>query len=114
MKRAQPGEGPGGGRGGKNSPGEVGLALRGVPDPGVVGEYIEKDSDAKAALIAGQILNAIEILRTQPQMGRPGRLAGTRELVVSGTPYIVPYRVRRERLELLAVFDGRRQWPRKL
>jgi toxin ParE1/3/4 len=79
-----------------------------------VRKYIEKDSDGNAALIAGRILDAIEILRTQPQMGRPGRLAGTRELVVSGTPYIVPYRVRHERLELLAVFDGRRQWPRRL
>ena len=77
-------------------------------------EYIEKDSDGNAALIAGRILDAIEILRTQPQKGRPGRLAGTRELVAPGTPYIVPYRVRRERLELLAVFDGRRQWPRRL
>ncbi|MGD1073267.1 MAG: type II toxin-antitoxin system RelE/ParE family toxin [Bryobacteraceae bacterium] len=77
-------------------------------------KYIEKDSDATAALVAGRILKAIELLRTQPEMGRPGRLAGTRELVVSGTPYIVPYRVRRERMELLAVFDGRRQWPRRL
>ena len=76
--------------------------------------FIERDSDASAALVAGRILDAVEILSTQPQMGRPGRLAGTRELVVSGTPYIVPYRVRRERLELLAVFDGRRQWPQKL
>jgi toxin ParE1/3/4 len=77
-------------------------------------EFIEKDSDGNAAAIATRILDAIEVLRTQPQMGRPGRLAGTRELVVSGTPNIVPYRVRRERLELLAVFDGRGQWPRGL
>lgn len=76
--------------------------------------FIEKESDGNAALIAGRIVDAIDILRTQPQMGRPGRLAGTRELVVSGTLYIVPYRVRRERLDLLAVFDGRRQWPRRL
>ena len=76
--------------------------------------YIEKDSDKSAALIAGRILDAIELLRTLPQMGRPGRLTGTRELVISGTPYIVPYRVRREWLELLAVFDGRRQWPKKI
>jgi toxin ParE1/3/4 len=79
-----------------------------------VREFIEKDSDGNAAAVAARILDAIEVLRTQPQMGRPGRLAGTRELVVSETPYIVPYRVRRERLELLAVFDGRRQWPRGL
>ena len=77
-------------------------------------EFIEKDSEQNAAAMAERILDAIEILATQPQMGRPGRQTGTRELVISGTPYIVPYRVRRERLELLAVFDGRRQWPRRL
>jgi toxin ParE1/3/4 len=77
-------------------------------------KYIEQDSDANAASVAARILDAIAILRTQPQMGRPGRLSGTRELVVSGTPYVVPYRVRHERLELLAVFDGRRKWPQKL
>jgi toxin ParE1/3/4 len=77
-------------------------------------EYIEKDSDESAALTAARILDAIETLKTQPQMGRPGRLTGTRELVVSGTPFIVPYRVKHGRLELLAVFDGRRQWPRRL
>jgi toxin ParE1/3/4 len=77
-------------------------------------EFIEKDSDQNAAMMAERILNAIGILATQPQMGRSGRLTGTRELVILGTPYIAPYRVRRERLELLAVFDGRRQWPRRL
>ena len=77
-------------------------------------EFIEKESEQNAAMMAERILNATEILATQPQMGRPGRLTGTRELVISGTPYIIPYRVRRERLELLAVFDGRRQWPRRL
>ncbi len=77
-------------------------------------QYIEKDSDAGAATVAVRILDAIEVLCTQPNMGRPGRLPGTRELVISGTPYIVPYRVRHERLQLLAVFDGRRQWPRRL
>lgn len=77
-------------------------------------ELIERESEIGAAAVATRILDAIELLRTQPQMGRPGRLAGTRELVISGAPYMVPYRVRHERLELLAVFDGRRQWPRKL
>jgi toxin ParE1/3/4 len=76
-------------------------------------QYIEKDSDQNAAAIASRILNAIEILRTQPNMGRAGRLPGTRELVIAGTPYIVPYRVRHERLELLAVLDWRRR-PRRL
>ncbi len=49
-------------------------------------EYIEKDSDQSAALVASRILAAVDLLATQPEMGRVGRLPGTRELVVSGTP----------------------------
>jgi toxin ParE1/3/4 len=44
-------------------------------------------------------------------MGRPGRVPGTRELVVSDTPFILPYRVRDSAVEILAVFHGARQWP---
>ncbi len=77
-------------------------------------EYIEKDSERNATLVAKRILKAVELLQTNPEMGRPGRVAGTRELVVSDTQYIIPYRVQRERLELIAVFDGRRKWPLKL
>ena len=73
--------------------------------------YIARDSDTTAALVAARILEALDTLATQPQIGRPGRLPGTREMVVTGTPYIVPYRVRHDRLELLAAFDGRRKWP---
>jgi toxin ParE1/3/4 len=75
--------------------------------------YIGQDSEQSAALVASRILKAVDLLQTQPGMGRPGRVPGTRELVVPGTPYIIPYRVRRERLELMAVFHGRRRWPAK-
>ena len=47
-------------------------------------------------------------------MGRPGRVLGTRELVVPGTPYIIPYRARGEYLDLLAIFHGHQKWPTKL
>jgi addiction module RelE/StbE family toxin len=77
-------------------------------------EYIAKDSDQKAALVASRILKAVELLQTQPDMGRPGRVVGTRELVVPDTPYVIPYRVRQDRLELTAVFHGRQKWPTKL
>jgi toxin ParE1/3/4 len=76
-------------------------------------EYIEKDSEQNATLAAGRILKAVELLQTHPEMGRPGRVLGTRELVVTDTPFIIPYRVRRERLELIAVFHGRRKWALK-
>jgi toxin ParE1/3/4 len=77
-------------------------------------EHIEKESEQTAVLVAKRILRAVELLQSQPSMGRPGRILGTRELVVPDTPYIIPYRVRGERLELMAVFHGRRKWPRKL
>lgn len=76
--------------------------------------YIAKDSEQNAVLVAKRILDAIEILQTQPDMGRAGRVLGTRELVIAGTPYIIPYRVRRDRLELIAVFHGHQKWPAKL
>ncbi len=77
-------------------------------------EFIEKDSEQNAALVAGRILKAVELLETHPEIGRPSRLVGARELVVPDAPFIIPYRVRRERLELVAVFHGRQKWPLKL
>ena len=64
-----------------------------------------------AALVAERILRAIDVLATQPQMGRPGRVPGTRELVIPDTGFIIPYRGRGERLELIAIFHGRQRWP---
>jgi toxin ParE1/3/4 len=77
-------------------------------------EYIEEGSEQNAALVANRILRAIELLQTQPGMGRAGRVSGTRELVVPETPYIIPYRIRRDHLELIAVFHGRQKWPLKM
>ena len=77
-------------------------------------EFIAKDSGQNAVLVAKRILDAIDLLQTQPEMGRPGRVMGTRELVVPDTSYIIPYRVRRERLELIAIYHGRWKWPAKL
>lgn len=77
-------------------------------------EYIARDSEQNAVLVAKRILYSVELLQTQPDMGRPGRVAGTRELVVSNTSFIIPYRVRRGTLELIAVLHGHQKWPAKL
>jgi toxin ParE1/3/4 len=77
-------------------------------------EYIEKDSARNAQVVAKRILNAVDLLQSHPEMGRPGRVVGTRELVVPDTPYIIPYRVRSGRLELIAVFHGHQKWLVKL
>jgi toxin ParE1/3/4 len=73
--------------------------------------FIAEHNPEAAAGTAARILEAVETLASMPHMGRPGRLAGTRELVVTGTPYIVPYRVRADRLEILAVLHTARRWP---
>ena len=57
-------------------------------------EYIARDSEQNAAVVATRKLGAVDLSQSYPEIGRPGRVVGTRELVVPGTPYIMPYRVR--------------------
>jgi toxin ParE1/3/4 len=77
-------------------------------------EYIARDNPNAANRTASALLEAVERLATLPNLGRPGRLAATRELVVTGTPYVIPYRLRGDRLEVLGVFHGRQKWPKHL
>jgi toxin ParE1/3/4 len=77
-------------------------------------DQIAKDSPTSAAQVASRILKSVDMLAAHPHIGRPGRLAGTRELVVAGTPYIIPYRIKEGGLELIAVFHGRQTWPESL
>jgi toxin ParE1/3/4 len=79
-----------------------------------VRDHIAKDDPKAAEGIASRILENVERLAAHPHIGRSGRIVGTREQVISGTPYIVPYRVKGERLELIAVFHDRQKWPAKL
>ena len=75
--------------------------------------YIARDNPKAANRIASALLEAVERLAEPPGLGRPGRVAGTRELVVPGTPYLIPYRLRGDRLEVIAVFHGRQKWPKQ-
>jgi toxin ParE1/3/4 len=74
--------------------------------------FIAEESPAAARRIALRILHDVEqLLPANPHMGRPGRVPGTRELVIPQTPYIVPYRVPREAIQILRVYHGARRWP---
>lgn len=77
-------------------------------------EYIARDDPAAAVRVVTSVQLAVERLRRFPAMGRPGRVIGTRELVVPNTPYVIPYRVRNHAVEVLRVFHGSRRWPAKL
>jgi len=74
--------------------------------------HIAEQSPAGARRIVLRILQNVEqLLPENPHMGRPGRMPGTRELVIPQTPYIVPYRVQREIIQILRVYHGARRWP---
>jgi len=75
--------------------------------------YIARDDPGAAARMVERIVTSVEGLGAHPLSGRPGRVPGTRELVVSGTPYLVPYRVCGETVEILRVFHGARKWPER-
>jgi toxin ParE1/3/4 len=79
-----------------------------------VREFIAADQPAAARAITESVIEAVEALSAQAHLGRPGRVVGTRELVVTGTPYILPYRVRTGRVEIIGVFHGRQKWPKRL
>ena len=63
--------------------------------------YIAADDPAAARLVVARVLEAVIQLAVQPGLGRPGRVPGTRELVVARTRYVVPYRVKRDTVEIL-------------
>jgi plasmid stabilization system protein ParE len=71
--------------------------------------FIARDSSAAAKREAARIFDAIERLAEQPNMGRPGRVAATRELVVA--PYLIIYTVDAGRLVVLRIIHGARRWP---
>jgi len=72
---------------------------------------IAADAAAAARLVVERALEAVAQLAEQPGLGRPGRVPGTRELIVSKTRYLVPYRVRGDAVEILRVFHTSRRLP---
>ena len=76
-----------------------------------VESYIAQDKPEAAVKTVIRVINAVGQLAEHPAMGRPGRVEGTRELIITGTPFIVPYRVRKNTVEVLRVFHHSRKWP---
>jgi toxin ParE1/3/4 len=76
--------------------------------------YIATDNSSAAYRLHGEIRKQIEILATHPEIGRLGRVPSTRELVISGTPYVAAYRIKGDVVTVLRVLHGARRWPKKL
>jgi toxin ParE1/3/4 len=74
-------------------------------------EYIEQDKPEAARRLAQRILDSVERLAKHPHLGHPGREPETRELIVAGTPYIIPYQIHRGHLAILAVLHAAKDRP---
>jgi toxin ParE1/3/4 len=74
-------------------------------------DYIAEGNLAAAERAVRRIHDAILRAARMPYAGRPGRVAGTREIAVSGTPYLVTYRVIENMIHVLAILHGAQQWP---
>lgn len=76
--------------------------------------HIGEDDPAAALRIALHITHNVEVLLpSNPQMGRPGRVPGTRELVILKTPFIVPYRIVNSAIHVLRIYHGAQRWPER-
>lgn len=62
-------------------------------------------------MIAGHVLDAVDLLLSQPSIGRIGRVEGTREWPVKHTPYLLAYRIEVDTIQILAVIHSKQRWP---
>lgn len=76
--------------------------------------YVSAENPYAAHDIIERIEQALSMLASHPHAGRSGRCKNTRELVVTGTPFIIPYRVKKNIIEILAVIHHARAWPEEM
>ena len=74
-------------------------------------DYIESESPKAAIQVDIRIEEQVDQLVPFPELGRLGRIDDTRELVISQTSYVVPYRVYGNVVRILRVLHCAQQWP---
>lgn len=82
-----------------------------IADLELLENYISQDNPLAAQRIVDKILQAINLLSDQSEIGRPGRITNTRELIISGTSYIVAYTAINNSILIIRVVHSARQWP---
>ena len=85
-----------------------------LDDRNAIFDFIEADSPQAAVTVDDRIEEQVERLLQFPEMGRTGRIEGTRELVIQHTPYIVAYRVIGKVIRVLRVLHGAQRWPEEM
>lgn len=79
-----------------------------------IARYIAVDDPGAALAIYEEIRRQVGNLAEHPEIGRPGRVLGTRELVINRTPFIAAYRVKQGVVTVLSVLHGKQRWPTTL
>lgn len=82
-----------------------------LSDRDAIFTYIESENPSAAILVDERIVAAVRRLIDFPASGRVGRIAGTRELVVNGTPYVAAYAITQTTVRILRVLHGAQEWP---
>jgi addiction module RelE/StbE family toxin len=85
-----------------------------LADRDAIFDYIEQRNPLAAVMVDDRIGKACGELAQFPELGRPGRIDGTRELIIADTPYIVAYAVAGGKVRVLRVLHGARRWPTEL
>ncbi|MDR2892459.1 MAG: type II toxin-antitoxin system RelE/ParE family toxin [Deltaproteobacteria bacterium] len=73
--------------------------------------YVAKENPDAAQTMYAYIRRRVAELAKHPETGRPGRVFGTRELVIERYPYIVPYRIRGCEVQIIRVFHTSQRLP---
>jgi toxin ParE1/3/4 len=84
-----------------------------LDDLDAVGDFIAQDNPEAASRVLRRIWDAVQMLAEHPHAGRAGRVPGTRELVITDTPFIIPYRVAENTVQILRILHAKRKWPRR-
>jgi len=83
-----------------------------INDLAALRAYIERDDPATAQRVALHSIHNVEVLlANSPEMGRPGRVPGTGELAIPRTPFVVPYRLDGDTIQVLRTFHRPPRWP---
>lgn len=82
-----------------------------LADRDAIFDHIEADNPRAATTVDERIEEAAKRLLDFPEIGRPGRVEGTRELVLTRAPYMLPYKIVGDAVRILRVLHGARLWP---
>jgi len=72
--------------------------------------YIANEDPSAALRVHDRIREQVRLLQTYPNLGRVGRVTGTRELAITDTPFIAVYQVL-DSVLILRILHGAQRWP---